>query len=462
MLLRKFALLGVILVAFNQSANYQMAAALLVTVVFYALHVRLSPYMSPGQYDAVLREHTMAALTNVTHARLRASIAAVETRGARGGRKRNLVDFQGQIDRTAVLGVLRGWAFDYNSVVASMLFGQIIIILMGILVNLATLDATYSGGTNVAASAVISLVAAVVILYYVAVLIADVLVVFAERSITLKRQAALLAKKRQMGGMGKGDSSEDGGADGKLRRTSSRLSVTAESFVGAMTSDDQRIKLDFENKQRKQEAISGGKFLCRPSCFLRCCSLTHHPLFPPSPSTPSARAAPTETSVNPMFALKQAMAGAASPAKIALLKQEVALSAVDPGELDSHLAALQGFGDSPPPASLWPSVRDAAASALRAQSSLLIELQDLKRALAEARAEGSGSGGGGGGGGPARSSPSASDGAYAADEVDTGAGAGAVLRVKPNAGGMGQYSSRRLSGGAVGTAKRAAFKPTLL
>ena len=160
-----------------------------------------------------------------------------------------------------------------------------------------------------------------------------------------------------------------------------------------------------------------------------------------------------------MFALKQAMAGAASPAKIALLKQEVALSAVDPGELDAHLAALQGFGDSPPPASLWPSVRDAAASAMRAQSSLLIELQDLKRALAEARAEGGG--GGGGGSGLARSSPPAANSAEL--EEDMGAG---VLRVKSSGANMGQYSSRRLSGGAGagagGSTKRSAFKPTLL
>ena len=436
MLVRKFALVGVILVAFNQSANYQMAAALLITVVFYALHVRVSPYMSPGQYDAVLREHTMAALTNVTHARLRASIAAVETRGARGGRRRNLIDFQGQIDRTAVLGVLRGWAFDYNSVVAAMLFGQIIIILMGILVNLAEIDATY-GGAYIASSVIITLVASVAMIYYVVVLVADVLVVFAERSITLKRQAAQLAKKRQMGGPGKADDGDEAG--GKLRRSSSRLSVTAESFVDALRSDDQRVQLDFENKQRKAEAVSS---------------------------------APTETSVNPMFALKQAMDRAASPAKIALLKQEVALSAVDPGELDAHLAALQGFGDSPPPASLWPSVRDAAASAMRAQSSLLLELQDAKRALAEAQAEGGGRRGGsaaaagtgvgdGGAGTGARAFAAPVD--NGGGNADADSGAGAALRVKPGAAyAMGQYSSRRLSGGAGGGAKKAAFRPTLL
>ena len=435
MLVRKFALLGVILVAFNQSAQYQMAAALLVTVVFYALHVRLSPYMSPGQYDAVLREHTLSALTNVTHARLRASIAAVETRGVRGGRRRNLVDFQGQIDRTAVLGVLRGWAFDYNSVVATLLFGEIIIILMGILVNLSGVDPTYSGA-NVAASVIISLVAAVAITYYAAVLVTDVLVVFAERSITLKRQAALAAKKRHIGGKGAGDLSDGAGAGaggdegGKLRRASSRLSVTAESFVGAITSDERRAQLDVEAKQRKQEAISG---------------------------------APTETSVNPMFALKSAMQGAASASKIALIKQEVRLSALDPGEVDAHLAALQGFGDAPPPAALWPSVRDAAASAMRAQSTLMLELQDVKRALAEAQAENSGGGGGGGGGGrraragvasaaaAARGSPGA---AAAEEEADSGAG---VLRV---GAGTSQYSQRRL--GAVSAGKRSAFKPQLL
>ena len=447
--MRKFALLGVILVAFNQSANYQMAAALLILVVFYALHVRLSPYMSPGHYDLVLRDHTMSALTNVAHARLRASIAAVESRGLRGSRRRNLVDFQGQIDRAAVLGVLRGWAFDYNSVVSMMLFGEIIIVLMGILVNIQNEDATCEssslslrsdllallsltpcrplslcplcadGGSSIAASVIISLVAAVIVLYFVAVLVADVLVVFAERSITAKRLAAQMAKRRQSRSSSKDEDGEEGGPKGE-RRASSRLSATAESFVGAMTSEERRIQLETEAKQRKAEAVSG---------------------------------APTETSVNPMFALRNAMdgggSGPASPSKIALIKQEVKLSAMDPAELDAHLLALQGFGDAPPPPSLWPGVRDAAANAMRQQSNLMLEVQELKRALAEAREN---AGGGSGGGGAARRSSSFSAGlgsdGYAAQGEDSGAG---VLRV-------GSAGARRVS---TASSKRS-FKPQVL
>jgi hypothetical protein len=49
---------------------------------------------------------------------------------------------------------------------------------------------------------------------------------------------------------------EEGGPKGE-RRASSRLSATAESFVGAMTSDERRIQLETESKQRKAEAVSG-------------------------------------------------------------------------------------------------------------------------------------------------------------------------------------------------------------
>jgi hypothetical protein len=257
-------------------------------------------------------------------------------------------------------------------------------------------------------------VAAVIVLYFVVVLVADVLVVFAERSITAKRQAAQMAKRRQSHGGGKDLDGEEGGLKSE-RRTSSRLSVTAESFVGAMTSEERRIQLETEAKQRKAEAVSG---------------------------------APTETSVNPMFALRNAMegggSGPASPSKIALIKQEVRLSAMDPAELDSHLMALQGFGDAPPP-SLWPGVRDAAANAMRQQSNLMLEVQELKRALAEARENG------GGGSAVRRSSRNAgqvSD-SYGDQGEDSGAG---VLRV-------GFAGAKRLS---ASSGKRSAFKPQVL
>ena len=417
-LVRKFALLAVILVAFNQSANYQMAASLVVVIVAYALHVRVAPYMGPGQFDAVLRDHSTAALTDVTHARLRTSIIAVETRGARGGRQKSLVGTQGQIDRAAVLGVLRGAFFDYNSVAAAMLFAEVVIILMGILVDIANSDPTYANA-NIAASAVISAVAAIAIVYYAVVAVTDAVVVFAERGMTEKRRAAQALKRKQKLGS---DTVE--GEIGKLSRRGSRLSLTAESFVGAITTDDRRLQLDVEAKARREAAVSG---------------------------------TPLETSMNPMMAMMAARGAGASSSKIEAIKKEVKLAEVDPAALEQHLAALQGFGDLPPPTTLWPGIRDAAASAMRAQSNLMAEVAELKRALAESQS-GAMAGGGGGGGGRLRASLMDDSAALdqQADATGAAAGVGAV-RVSPG-GGLSAYA-RRNGGGVVG--KRASFQPKL-
>ena len=83
---------------FNRDASFQMAACLMVLVVAYGVQLRNSPYMSPGTYETVLRQHAEASFTSAIHARIRASIAGIESRG-RKKMHRNLLDYNGHVDR---------------------------------------------------------------------------------------------------------------------------------------------------------------------------------------------------------------------------------------------------------------------------------------------------------------------------------------------------------------------------
>ena len=75
-----------------------MAACLMVLSAALAAHLRAMPYMSPGSYDNVLRAHAESSFSSAIHARIRASIAGIETRG-RKKVHRNMLDFNGHVDR---------------------------------------------------------------------------------------------------------------------------------------------------------------------------------------------------------------------------------------------------------------------------------------------------------------------------------------------------------------------------
>ena len=71
--------------------------------------------MSPGDHESVLRSLQESAFTSQLHARIRLAISKIEERG----RKRahiNLLNYQGRIDRKALLGLLTSWVFNYNTV----------------------------------------------------------------------------------------------------------------------------------------------------------------------------------------------------------------------------------------------------------------------------------------------------------------------------------------------------------
>ena len=131
MILLRKACIAVTAVVFNQSSAFQMAACLLVMFCAYSLQMRFTPYMSPSDFDAVLKSHTERAFSSALHARLRASIMNVETRG-RKRMRRNLLTPDGRVDRSALLGVLASWVFNYNTIEAVMLFSAVIVCLMGV------------------------------------------------------------------------------------------------------------------------------------------------------------------------------------------------------------------------------------------------------------------------------------------------------------------------------------------
>ena len=92
-----------------------MAACLLVMFLAYSAQMMVRPYMSSGEYEAVLKAHEVSAFSNAMHARIRTQIANIEARGKRKARK-NLLSFEGKVDRSAVLGVLTSWLFNYNTI----------------------------------------------------------------------------------------------------------------------------------------------------------------------------------------------------------------------------------------------------------------------------------------------------------------------------------------------------------
>jgi hypothetical protein len=114
-IIRKFCIAATSIL-FNMNASFQMAASLLIMFCAYGLQLACRPYMSPSEYDAVLKDHTEKSFTSAVHARIRAAIINVESRGRKRTR-RNLMTPEGKVDRSAVLGILGNWLFNYNTVV---------------------------------------------------------------------------------------------------------------------------------------------------------------------------------------------------------------------------------------------------------------------------------------------------------------------------------------------------------
>ena len=114
-LLRKF-LLSITYILFNRNPSFQLAAALLIMVLAFSAQVRFNPYMGPSDFEVVLKNHEgFVASGDKLRTMLQDRLRHVEARG-RKRVHRNVMAADGKIDTRALLGLLRSWLFNYNTV----------------------------------------------------------------------------------------------------------------------------------------------------------------------------------------------------------------------------------------------------------------------------------------------------------------------------------------------------------
>jgi len=190
-----------------------MAACLLVMFLAYSAQVMVRPYLSAAEFDDVIKAHIESSYTSAIHARLRAQIVKIESRGKKKVRK-NLLSFDGTVDRSAILGVLTGWFFNYNTIEQIMIFCAVIVCLMGIMYQANTSSVFYPGALD-GVTAVVMITIIFAIFYYFTVVITEMVILYNEDH---NRKIAERTKSRK--GMEKAKKSQQSGrlvtADGEI------------------------------------------------------------------------------------------------------------------------------------------------------------------------------------------------------------------------------------------------------
>ena len=192
-ILRKF-FISITAVVFGKNSSFQMAACLLVMFLAYSAQMMFRPYMNAGEFESVLKAHVESSFTNAVHARIRAQIANIETRGRKKARK-NLLTFDGKVDRGAVLGLLTSWLFNYNTIEQLMLFAAVIVCLMGIMYQANSSSSFYPGALD-GVTAVVMIDIIVAIVYYFTMLFSEIAILYNEDSNRKRLERA--AKERGM------------------------------------------------------------------------------------------------------------------------------------------------------------------------------------------------------------------------------------------------------------------------
>ena len=161
----------------------------MVMFLAYSAQVMARPYMNAGEFEDVLRDHMQSSLTNVLHARIRKQIQNIEARGRKRVRK-NLLNFEGKVDRTAVLGVLTTWLFNYNTIEQLMIFAAVIVCLMGIMYQANTTNTFYPGALDgVTAVVMITIISA--IFYFATVVITEMVILYNETASHARAKRAM-------------------------------------------------------------------------------------------------------------------------------------------------------------------------------------------------------------------------------------------------------------------------------
>lgn len=367
--LRKLIFLIIMLYSWNQNGGYQMVGCSIVLMCFYVLHVRISPFMGPDTYEEVLRDHQNKSMTSILHARLRTSIQGVETKGLRNNRK-NVVQYDGSVNRSAVLGYILTSLFDYNTVEAILLFVTIMVCNLGIVTELHS--AFYNDAPDAASSGIVFLVT-VSLIYYFSVAIWDAILAAAAKS-----QATLELKKRRssksMRSMRKAAAGEEdepqfaNSNSSPMKQKVGLFNDFSRQLVDRITSSDTKSTLASMRKLAEQQD-SG----------------------------------PVEVSINPLMAaggskrnLKASMDGESNdrmPSMPSMPPPPEAMTGggfsnsmpivnIAPGDLQAMAQALQQFPNGPPP-EMWSSFRSAFDDAIGLTFAKDREISDLRQLMAE-------------------------------------------------------------------------------
>ena len=215
-ILRKFCIAATFIL-FNRQASFQLAAAFLVLFLSYSAQMRFAPYMTPAEFDKTLREHEAQSFTDPIHARLRSTIGGIASRTRKAARKNVLGGPGGAVDAGALLGVLKGWLFNYNTVEQLLLFSAGIVCVMGLMFAAQAANPAYYRDSRDATTAVVIGVVAASIVYLVTVFFTEVTIIMGESN---RRKAILRNRKSGEGDEGAGASPDKGGKGGKGARAS--------------------------------------------------------------------------------------------------------------------------------------------------------------------------------------------------------------------------------------------------
>lgn len=111
-----------------------------------ALQVKYRPYMSPSEYGAVVRQHTVAALDgNTVHSRLAASIKDVQAQGKKTAHRRINWNAENKLQVVgAVASAVGSYLVNYNTVEAILLFCAVLVTLSGIMFESGRFEVRFS------------------------------------------------------------------------------------------------------------------------------------------------------------------------------------------------------------------------------------------------------------------------------------------------------------------------------
>jgi hypothetical protein len=229
-IIRKFCIAATFIL-FNKQPSFQMAATFLVMFLAYSAQMRFMPYMSPSDFNDTLKDHERRSFSDPLHARLRATLSGINSRTRKSAR-RNVMTADGTIDTSALLGVLRGWLFNYNTVEQLMLFSAGVVSVMGLMFAAQALRKGINANSNDAVTAVVIAVVSLSIIYLFTVFVTEVVVLAGEAN---RRKSAAAAERVRAakGKDGPGAPKRAAGEDAPKFDAGDVDSTTNPMFIGA-------------------------------------------------------------------------------------------------------------------------------------------------------------------------------------------------------------------------------------